>query len=100
MLIKEREAGDLKPLRALARREVRAEQKDRLMVPVLAIEGRETEDIMESFCRSRGFVQRWAYAYRDYRHLFDAGAESWQRLTPELLRSVRGGTYRTNEIQE
>lgn len=65
MLIKEREAGDLKRLRALARREERAEQKDRLMVPVLAIEGRETEDIMGSLCRSRGFVQRWAYAYRD-----------------------------------
>lgn len=65
MLIKEREAGDLKRLKQLARREKHAEQKDRLMVPVLAIEQRETEDIMKSLCRSRGFVQRWAYAYRD-----------------------------------
>ncbi|HBS29992.1 MAG TPA: hypothetical protein DEB06_11235 [Phycisphaerales bacterium] len=39
----------------------------------------------------------WAYlrshylsnlAYRDYDHLLDAGADAWQRLTPETLRSV------------
>lgn len=51
----------------------------------------------------------WAYmrshflsnrAYRDYRHLLDAGAEAWQRLTPDLLRSVCGCTYLTHEIQE
>jgi len=65
MLITERQPGDLDRLRTLARREARAEQKDRLMVAVLAIERRETADIQRSLCRSRGFVQRWAYAYRD-----------------------------------
>lgn len=65
MLIKEREPGDVKRLRELARREKRAEQKDRLMVAVLAIEQMQTLDIQRSLCRSRGFVQRWSYAYRD-----------------------------------
>jgi hypothetical protein len=48
----------------------------------------------------------WAYlrshylgnrAYEDYRHLLDAGAEAWQRLTPELLRSVCACPYLTHE---
>lgn len=65
MLIKERGPGDAKRLRELARREKRAEQKDRLMVVVLAIEQKETLEIQKSLCRSRGFVQRWCYAYRD-----------------------------------
>ena len=65
MLISEKTAGDLQRLRRLARLEKRAEQKDRLMVAALAIEKRETADIQKSLGRSRGFVQRWAYAYRD-----------------------------------
>jgi len=65
MLIQEQAAGDLQRLRRLARRETRAEQKDRLMAAPLAIQKRETVDIQTSLGRSRGFVQRWAYAYRD-----------------------------------
>lgn len=65
MLIQEQAAGDLQRLRRLARRETRAEQKDRLMAAALAIQKRETVDIQTSLGRSRGFVQRWAYAYRD-----------------------------------
>lgn len=65
MMIRARSPGDLDQLRRLARREKNAEQKDRLMVAALAIERRETSDIMTSLHRSRGFVQRWAYAYRD-----------------------------------
>jgi transposase len=50
----------------------------------------------------------WAYlrshylsnrAYEDYRHLLDAGAEAWQQLTPELLRSVCACPYLTPEIE-
>ena len=65
MLINERTAGDLQRLRRLARREKHAEQKDRLMAAALAIDKRETSDIQTSLGRSRGFVQRWAFAYRD-----------------------------------
>lgn len=48
----------------------------------------------------------WAYlrshylanrAYKDYKHLLDAGAQAWRELTPELLRSVCACTYLTHE---
>ena len=35
------------------------------MVVVLALEGRETSEVQKATARSRGFVQRWVYAYRD-----------------------------------
>jgi len=65
MHITERQPGDLTRLRKLAARQKNAEQKDRLMAAALAVEGIETSDIQRALCRSRGFVQRWAYAYRD-----------------------------------
>lgn len=65
MQIREREAGDGETLRRLVRAEKDAEQKDRYLVAVHALRGRETRDIQEALARSRGFVQRWAYAYRD-----------------------------------
>jgi len=65
MHITERQEGDLARPRKLAAKERDAEQKDRLLVAAHAIAGRETSDIQEALARSRGFVQRWAYAYRD-----------------------------------
>ena len=65
MNIRERDPGDLAQLRTLVRREKNAEQKDRLLAVVHALGGRETKDIQEAISRSRGFVQRWVYAYRD-----------------------------------
>jgi transposase len=65
MQISERTSGDLKELRRRACRERSAEQKDRFMVVALALEGRETRQVQEATARSRGFVQRWCYAYRD-----------------------------------
>ena len=50
----------------------------------------------------------WAYlrshhlsnrAYDDYRHLLDAGAEAWQQLTQEVLRTVCACGYLTPEIE-
>jgi transposase len=65
MLIRERESGDRDRLRALARAEKNAEHKDRLLSALHALEGVQTLDIAAAICRSRKFVQRWAYAYRD-----------------------------------
>ena len=65
MIIREREPGNLDQLRGLARREKNAEQKDRLLAVAHALAGRETRDIQDAIGRSRGFVQRWVYAYRD-----------------------------------
>ncbi len=38
-------------------------------------------------------------AYDDYQHLLDAGADAWQQLTPECLRSVCACDYLTPECQ-
>jgi len=65
MHIIERQLGDVKRLEILARRQHNAEQRDRLRVPILAMGGTETQEIQRQLDRSRGFVQRWAYAYRD-----------------------------------
>lgn len=43
-----------------------AKQRDRLRTVELAIAGQQTLDIMRMLGRSRGFVQRWCYAYRDH----------------------------------
>jgi transposase len=42
-----------------------AKQRDRLRAVTLAIDGESTRSIMRMLGRSRGFVQRWCYAYRD-----------------------------------
>jgi transposase len=50
----------------------------------------------------------WAYlrshylanrVFDDYRHLLDAGADAWQQLTPELLRSVCACPYLTQVFE-
>lgn len=65
MFIPERERGDRDRLRAMARAEKDADQKDRLLSVLHALSGMETLDIARAICKSRKFVQRWAYAYRD-----------------------------------
>jgi transposase len=65
MQITQRKDGDAAVLRSQARREKNAEQRDRYRAASLAIDGHETGEIQERLQRSRGFVQRWAYAYRD-----------------------------------
>ena|SRR5437867_3823282 len=65
MHITEHQTGDMDQLRRLARKQRNAEQRDRFRAVILAIDGVETQEIQERLDRSRGFVQRWAYAYRD-----------------------------------
>lgn len=65
MLITERTNGDRDQLQRLARKEKDAEQRDRYRAVLLAIEGRETKDIQAILDRSKNFVQRWSYTYRD-----------------------------------
>jgi len=65
MDVQEREAGDRKRLLTLAASERNAKQRDRFRAVSMALNGEFTDDIMESLSRSRNFVQRWVYAYRD-----------------------------------
>jgi len=62
----ERVAGDLDRLRALACAEKNAEQRDRFLSALHAASGVPEPTISAMLCRSRRFVQRWAYAYRDH----------------------------------
>lgn len=65
MHVAPRSDGDVDELLRRARRERDAEQRDRYLVATHACRGVETSDIQTMLARSRGFVQRWAYAYRD-----------------------------------
>ena len=65
MLIRERAVGDVAELRRRAGGERRSEQKDALMAMALAVEGMQTAELQRALGRSRGLVQRWAYACRD-----------------------------------
>lgn len=56
---------DLQRLRYKSRKERNAKQRDRYRSVLLALEGQSAEAIMETLDRSRNFVQRWVYAYRD-----------------------------------
>jgi transposase len=56
---------DLQRLRCKSRKERNAKQRDRYRSVLLALEGQSAEAIMETLDRSRNFVQRWVYAYRD-----------------------------------
>jgi len=56
---------DAQTLDRLIRCETNAKQRDRYRVVRLATAGEQTKTIMHMLGRSRGFVQDWAYAYRD-----------------------------------
>lgn len=57
---------DAAELVRLIRQTSNAKQRDRLRTVELAIAGEQTGVIQDKLGRSRGFVQRWCYAYRDH----------------------------------
>ena len=65
MDVRERDGGDAARLENLIDAELNAKQRDRYRAALLAIQGEQTEEIQRMLRRSRGFVQDWAYAYRD-----------------------------------
>lgn len=56
---------DLDELRRRVDKEADAKQRDRYRAVVLALDGKTEPEIRRMLHRSRGFVQRWIYAYRD-----------------------------------
>lgn len=56
---------DLEALRKRIHTERNAKQRDRYRAVLLALKGQTTETIMHTLDRSKNFVQRWVYAYRD-----------------------------------
>jgi transposase len=57
---------DLDALRKRIRQEANAKQRDRWRAVLLALEGKTTAEIMDKLGRSKNFVQRWVYFYRDH----------------------------------
>jgi len=60
-----RQPPDLEQLRDKIRQESNSKQRDRYRAVLLALEGLLTNTIMQMLGRSKNFVQRWSYAYRD-----------------------------------
>lgn len=56
---------DLSELDRRIRSEPHARQRDRYRAVRLALDGQQTRPIMVMLGRSKNFVQRWCYAYRD-----------------------------------
>ena len=83
MHIDERQPGDRQELQRRIHREKDAQQRDRYRVALLAMAGDPTQAIMAALARSRGFVQRWAYAYRD--HGIDAISEKPRGGSPPKM---------------
>jgi transposase len=79
-------------LTELIRQETSAKQRDRYRVVALATAGEQTPTIMGMLGRSRGFVQRWAYAYRDGG--LDAIAVKPQPGRPPMLPNDQHETFR------
>ena len=65
MHISEIKDGDLQKLKEKARIETNAKQRDRYRAVALALQGWQTKAIMAKLDRSKNFVQRWSYFYRD-----------------------------------
>lgn len=57
---------DLEQLRESIRHERDAVQRDRYRAALLAIQGEANKAIQQTLGRSKSFVERWAYAYRDH----------------------------------
>jgi transposase len=57
---------DLEQLCQYSHQQQNAMQRDRYRAVLLALEGREAPEIARTLDRSRRFVQRWVYRYRDH----------------------------------
>lgn len=66
MNVEPHQLTDLKELRKRIRKEPNAKQRDRWRAVLLALEGKTTAEIMDKLGRSKNFVQRWVYFYRDH----------------------------------
>ncbi len=65
MEVEARSSEDREQLGRLIRNERDAKQRDRYRSVALALDGRLTKEIVQMLDRSRAFVQRWVYTYRD-----------------------------------
>ena len=74
---------DTKILKQLATIQKNAKQRDRYRAVAMAIEGHTINHIMYVLSRSKNFVQRWTYFYRDGG--IDAVVPTPQKGRPTIL---------------
>lgn len=65
MNVKERVPGDAAQLEGLIAAEAKAKQRDYYRIALLALRGREKEEIAELLGVAKSTVETWAYRYRD-----------------------------------
>jgi len=87
-----RRPEDHDELHRLIRTTANAMQRDRYRALQLALDGEKTADIQHAIARSRGFVQRWCYTYRD--HDLDAMHPIKQPGKPITLPSEQHESFR------
>lgn len=98
MQIMPRDPKDLEQLRRCCHQQRNAVQRDRYRAVLLALEGQEAPEIARTLDRSRRFVQRWAYCYRD--HGLEALGPQRQSGRPSKLPSPQYEAFKTRFLAE
>lgn len=83
---------DVEQLRQCSHQQRNAMQRDRYRAVLLALEGHEAPQIARTLDRSRRFVQRWVYLYRD--HGLEAIAPQRQTGRPPNLPTAKEESFR------
>ena len=89
---------DIEQLRQSCRQQRKAAQRDRYRAVVLALEGHEAPEIARTLDRSRRFVQRWVYRYRD--HGLEAIAPQRQSGRPSKLPPPQYEAFKTRFLAD
>jgi len=90
--------GDLEQLRQYSRPQHNAAQRDRYRAVILALEGHEAPEIARTLDRSRRFVQRWVYHYRD--HGLETLGPKRQSGRPSKLPAPQYEAFKTRFLAE
>ena len=98
MHIRLHDPQDLTRLQQESRRERDAKQRDRYRAILLALEGHDAPAIARTLGRSRAFVQRWVYAYRD--HGLQAIAPQRQTGRPAYLSPEKKALFQARFLAE
>jgi len=92
MQIELHHSEDLTSLRQQSHQQRDAKQRDRCRAILLAVEGRSAPAIAKTLARSRRFVQRWVYTYRD--HGLAAVAPERQTGRPPNLPAMEEASFK------
>jgi len=98
MHIKLHHPEDLTQLQQQSRQQRDAKQRDRYRAVLLALEGHDAPAIARTLGRSRAFVQRWVYAYRD--HGLEAIAPQRQTGRPPNLPPAKETPFKARFLAE